>query len=141
MNSYNSTSKKLILNKNNITNPKEKNSPVYNIMRRFKSQETYSSTSNKIKPKETNNENSKNGSNQNLNEFTSLSKSKELKRTNFYKISNSKLDKKSEQVHSVMNNYIKNKPLNNSKEPTMISKIMKDESIQELNTEENSKFL
>ncbi len=138
-----SISKKVMLTKNSATNSKEKSSQG-NEMRRFKSQETYSAAAAKNKT----NEACKNEitilTKTNFNEFTYMSKSKELVRSNykskpFQLISiTKKTPSQCEKVNSGMNAYLSNKPKNNLKEPTMVSKIMKDESIQELNTEENS---
>jgi hypothetical protein len=148
MNATKTFSKKFLLTKNTANYSKDKANSNLNVLRRFKSQETYSATTSKVKPKEApSNEITNQGNKNNLNEFSSLSKSKELPKTNFSKVtkntrstSNTKYEGDNK-PQSKMNSYISNKPRNNIKEPAMIMKIMKDESIQELNTEENSKTL
>lgn len=152
-----SNSKKVLLNKNKYGTTTETSIPNY--LKRYKSQEVYLVTgkknlkltnmpvSNTITQVITNTP----GSNQKNLVTTSTSISTHHINTNLLANSSestgktsSKPKKKaqspeSSKVSSKINNYLNNKPRQNQKMPT-VSKIMQDESIQELDTEENSKI-
>ena len=152
-------SKKVLVSKNKLGMQLETVSANLS-MKRYKSQDVYVLKEKKIQGKTTK-ENSLTPSNAStssnaFNLMTSpggffFNKSKELKPSsnntsyNFIKNLSQPVYKKKNlspesKIQSKMTAYINLKPTNNSKIP-VVSKIINDESIQELNTEENSKFL